>query len=150
MDRATPGTESTIVERSPLMVNLCLQSVLYRQKVPDMADLLLELLSEEIPSRMQLKAAEDLKNLITNGLVDAGLTYSGAAAFSTPRRLVLTLQGLLDESPTQCEERKGPRVDAPEKALEGFLRSTGLDREALEIRDDKKGQDYEVRNPQRF
>jgi len=124
------------------MVNLCLQSVLYRQKVPDMADLLLELLSEEIPSRMQLKAAEDLKNLITNGLVEAGLTYSGAAAFSTPRRLVLTLQGLLDESPTQREERKGPRVDAPEKALEGFLRSTGLDREALEIRDDKKGQVY--------
>ena len=124
------------------MANPCLLDAHYHQKVYDMSDLLIELFSEEIPARMQLKAAEDLKKLITNGLVEAGLTYSGAAAFSTPRRLVLTVQGLLDESPTVCEERKGPRVDASEKALEGFLRSTGLDRKALEIRNDKKGQVY--------
>lgn len=107
-----------------------------------MPDLLIELFSEEIPARMQLKAAEDFKKLMTKGLVEAGLSYSGAAAFSTPRRLALTLQGLPEESPMVREERKGPRADAPEKALEGFLRSTGLERDALEIRDDKKGQVY--------
>ena len=124
------------------MANRCLPDVLCHQKASDMSDLLIELFSEEIPARMQLKAAEDLKKLMTNGLVEAGLIYSEAAAFSTPRRLVLTLHGLPDESPTVREERKGPRVDAPEKALEGFLRSTGLDRSALEVRDDKKGQVY--------
>lgn len=124
------------------MVNLCFLDALYHQKVYDMSDLLIELFSEEIPARLQLKAAEDLKKLMINGLVDAGLTYSGAAAFSTPRRLVLTVQGLPDESPTVRKERKGPRVDAPEKALKGFLRSTGLDRAALEVRDGKKGLFY--------
>ncbi|MGR3570431.1 glycine--tRNA ligase subunit beta [Brevirhabdus sp.] len=105
-----------------------------------MPDLLLELFSEEIPARMQARAADDLKRLVTNGLVEAGLTYAAAAAFSTPRRLTLTIEGMLAESPTQREERKGPRVDAPEKALEGFLRATGLTRDRLEARDDKKGQ----------
>jgi len=105
-----------------------------------MPDLLIELFSEEIPARMQTRAAEDLKKLVTNGLVDAGLTYAHAGCFSTPRRLVLTVEGLLAQSPTVREERKGPRVDAPEKALEGFLRSTGLTRDQLEARDDKKGQ----------
>ncbi|MEQ3626826.1 MAG: glycine--tRNA ligase subunit beta [Celeribacter sp.] len=105
-----------------------------------MPDLLIELFSEEIPARMQGRAASDLKKLMTDGLVDAGLTYASAAAFSTPRRLVLTVEGLLAESPTLREERKGPRVDAPEKALEGFLRATGLTRDQLEPRDDKKGQ----------
>ncbi len=105
-----------------------------------MPDLLIELFSEEIPARMQVRAADDLKRLITDGLVEAGLTYASAGAFSTPRRLVLTLEGLLGESPNVCEERKGPRVDAPEKALEGFLRSTGLSKDQLEARDDKKGQ----------
>ena len=104
-----------------------------------MPDLLLELLSEEIPARMQARAAADLKRLVTDGLVEAGLTYAGAGAFSTPRRLTLALEGLSAESPTLTEERKGPRVDAPEKALEGFLRATGLAREDLEQRDDKKG-----------
>jgi glycyl-tRNA synthetase beta chain len=105
-----------------------------------MPDLLIELFSEEIPARMQTRAAEDLKRLVTNGLVEAGLTYGHAAAFSTPRRLTLALEGLPAESPTTREERKGPRTDAPEKALEGFLRATGLSRDQLEARDDKKGQ----------
>ncbi|MBT9385567.1 glycine--tRNA ligase subunit beta [Pseudooceanicola sp. CBS1P-1] len=104
-----------------------------------MPDLLIELFSEEIPARMQARAAEDLKKLVTDGLVDAGLTYAGAAAFHTPRRLTLTLSDLLANSPTLREERKGPRVDAPEKAVEGFLRSTGLTRDQLEERDEKKG-----------
>ena len=107
-----------------------------------MPDLLLELFSEEIPARMQARAAEDLKKLVTDGLVEAGLTYAGAGAFSTPRRLVLALEGLSAESPTLSEERKGPRADAPEKALEGFLRATGLTKDQLELRDDKKGQTY--------
>ena len=104
-----------------------------------MPDLLIELFSEEIPARMQSRAAEDLKSRITNGLVEAGLTYAGAAAFCTPRRLTLAIEGLLERSPTVREERKGPRVDAPEKAVEGFLRGTGLRRDQLEERDEKKG-----------
>lgn len=105
-----------------------------------MPDLLIELFSEEIPARMQSRAREDLRRLITDGLVEAGLTYASAGAFSTPRRLALTVEGLTAHSPTTREERKGPRTDAPEKALEGFLRSTGLTRDHLEARDDKKGQ----------
>ncbi|MGY9010741.1 MAG: glycine--tRNA ligase subunit beta, partial [Rhodobacterales bacterium] len=104
-----------------------------------MPDLLIELFSEEIPARMQARAAEDLKKRVTDGLVEAGLTYAGAAAFVTPRRLTLTLQGLLAASPTLREERKGPRVDAPDKAIEGFLRGAGASRDQLEQRDDKKG-----------
>ena len=107
-----------------------------------MPDLLIELFSEEIPARMQARAAEDLKKRITDGLVEAGITYAGAAAFSTPRRLTLTLQGVLAQSPTLKEERKGPRVDAPEQAIEGFLRGAGLTKDQLEIRDEKKGQVY--------
>jgi len=104
-----------------------------------MPDLLIELFSEEIPARMQSKAAEDLKARVTNGLVEAGLTYAGAAAFSTPRRLVLRVNGLTDRSPDEKEERKGPRVDAPEKAIEGFLRGAGVTRADLVERDEKKG-----------
>ncbi|MEL7137577.1 MAG: glycine--tRNA ligase subunit beta, partial [Pseudomonadota bacterium] len=107
-----------------------------------MPDLLLELFSEEIPARMQARAAADLKRLVTDRLVEAGLTYSAAAAFATPRRLTLSLTDLPAETRATREERKGPRTDAPEKAIEGFLRSTGLAREALEVRDDKKGQVY--------
>jgi glycyl-tRNA synthetase beta chain len=110
-----------------------------------MPDLLLELFSEEIPARMQTRAAEDLKKLVTDALVEAGLTYAGAGAFSTPRRLVLALEGLTTESPDVTEERKGPRTDAPEKALDGFLRATGLTKDQLEVRDDKKGQTYFAR-----
>ena len=104
-----------------------------------MPDLLIELFSEEIPARMQARAREDLKALVTNGLVEAGLTYASAGVFSTPRRLTLTLDGLSSESRPVKEERKGPRADAPAAALEGFLRSTGLTLDQLERRDDKKG-----------
>ena len=104
-----------------------------------MPDLLIELFSEEIPARMQARAADDLKKLVTNGLVDAGLTYASAAAFSTPRRLTLTVEGMLDASPSLVEERKGPKADAPEKAIEGFLRGAGLTRDQLEERDTPKG-----------
>ena len=91
-----------------------------------MSDLLLELFSEEIPASVQTRACEDLKKLISNGLVEAGLTYASAATFATPRRLCLTIDGLLNKSLSTREERKGPRVDAPEKALDGFLRGVGL------------------------
>ncbi len=107
-----------------------------------MPDLLIELFSEEIPARMQGRAAEDLKKRVTDGLVEAGLTYASAAAFSTPRRLALTVQRLLAHSPTLREERKGPRADAPDKAIEGFLRGAGLSRDQLEIRDTPKGAVY--------
>ncbi|MFN3971840.1 MAG: glycine--tRNA ligase subunit beta [Gemmobacter sp.] len=105
-----------------------------------MPDLLLELFSEEIPARMQARARDDLKRLVTEGLVQAGLTYASAGAFSTPRRLTLAIEGLTAESPITREERKGPRTDAPPAAIEGFLRSTGLTRDQLVIRDDKKAQ----------
>ncbi|WP_420380735.1 glycine--tRNA ligase subunit beta [Marivita sp.] len=104
-----------------------------------MPDLLIELFSEEIPARMQGKAADDLKARVTNGLVEAGLTYAGAAAYSTPRRLALRVDGLTERSPDVKEERKGPRVDAPEKAIEGFLRGAGVARDDLIERDEKKG-----------
>lgn len=107
-----------------------------------MPDLLIELFSEEIPARMQSKAAADLKKLVTDGLVDAGLTYASAGAFSTPRRLALSVEGLIAASPATREERKGPNTSATDKALEGFLRSTGLSKDQLEVRDDKKGQVY--------
>ncbi|MCF6431377.1 glycine--tRNA ligase subunit beta [Leisingera sp. MMG026] len=107
-----------------------------------MPDLLIELFSEEIPARMQARAAEDLKKRVTDGLVEAGLTYSGAAALSTPRRLTLAVDGLLAESPTIREERKGPKVGAPNKAIEGFLRGAGLTRDQLEERETPKGAVY--------
>ncbi len=107
-----------------------------------MAELLLELFSEEIPARLQAKAAEDLKSLITNGLVDAGLTYEGAQAHATPRRLVLSVEGLLARAADTREERKGPKVDAPQAAIDGFLRSTGLTLDQLTTQDDKKGAFY--------
>ncbi|GAA0309332.1 glycine--tRNA ligase subunit beta [Rhodovulum strictum] len=105
-----------------------------------MPDLLIELFSEEIPARMQAGARDALRERVTNGLVEAGLTYAAARAWSTPRRLTLAVEGLTARSPDLREERKGPRTDAPEQALEGFLRSTGLSREQLQARDDKKGQ----------
>jgi len=107
-----------------------------------MPDLLIELFSEEIPARMQARAAEDLKKRMTDGLVEAGLTYAHAAAFSTPRRLALAVEGLLAESPTLREERKGPKVGAPDKAVDGFLRGAGITRDQLEERDTPKGAVY--------
>ncbi|MGV2974603.1 glycine--tRNA ligase subunit beta [Roseibium alexandrii] len=109
-----------------------------------MPDLLLELFSEEIPARMQRKAAEDLKTLVTNALVDAGLPYEGAKAFATPRRLALHVAGVPAGSAATREERKGPRVGAPEKAVEGFLRGAGLASidDATIQTDPKKGDFY--------
>ncbi len=107
-----------------------------------MPDLLIELFSEEIPARMQSRAGDDLKKRITDGLVEGGLTYASAAALTTPRRLTLAVEGLLVESPTIREERKGPKVGAPDKAVEGFLRGAGLTRDQLEERDTPKGAIY--------
>ncbi|MFZ5676870.1 MAG: glycine--tRNA ligase subunit beta [Pseudomonadota bacterium] len=107
-----------------------------------MAELLLELFSEEIPARMQAKAAEDLKSLVTNALVEAGLLYEGAQAHATPRRLMLSIEGLAAKTKDVREERKGPRVDAPEQAIQGFLKSTGLSLDDLTVQDDKKGKFY--------
>jgi len=88
-----------------------------------MPELLLELLSEEIPARMQARAADDLKRLVTAGLDDAGLAFDGAHAYATPRRLALVVAGLPDRKPATKEERKGPQVGAPEQAMKGFLGS---------------------------
>lgn len=109
-----------------------------------MPDLLLELRSEEIPARMQRKAAGDLQKLVTSGLVDAGLTYEAARAYWTPRRLALDVRGVTARSADLSEERKGPRTDAPQKAIDGFLRGAGLDSaDQAEIRTDpKKGEFY--------
>ncbi|MDG3042307.1 glycine--tRNA ligase subunit beta [Roseicyclus marinus] len=107
-----------------------------------MPDLLLELFSEEIPARMQARAADDLKRLVTDGLVEAGLTYASAGAFATPRRLALTIEGLTAHSPTTREERRGPRTDASDQAIEGFLRGAGLTRDQLQTRSEKKGEVY--------
>jgi glycyl-tRNA synthetase beta chain len=108
-----------------------------------MPDLLLELYSEEIPARMQAVAQENLKKLVTGKLVDAGLTYEGAKAFSTPRRLALTVQGMLARSPDFREEKKGPRIGAPDGAIQGFLKSAGLKSiSEAKIQQDKKGDFY--------
>ena len=109
-----------------------------------MPDLLLELRSEEIPARMQRKAAGDLKKLVTDALIEAGLSYEGAREYWTPRRLTLDIRGLTARSADVREERKGPRTDANEKAIEGFLRGAGLSSisEAQVQSDPKKGDFY--------
>lgn len=109
-----------------------------------MPDLLLELFSEEIPARMQRKAAGDLKKIVTNKLVDCGLVYEAAREYWTPRRLTLDIRGLTPRSKDVHEERKGPSVKAPEQAIAGFLRSAGLNdiSEAEIVSDPKKGDFY--------
>lgn len=104
-----------------------------------MADLLLELFGEEIPARMQVRAGDDLKRLVCAGLKAAELPFAGAEAFVTPRRLILHITGLPQAQPDVREERRGPRVDAPEKAIEGFLRGSGLSRAQCEEREMPKG-----------
>jgi len=108
-----------------------------------MPDLLLELYSEEIPARMQAQAEENLKRLVTDRLVEAGLVYDGAKSFSTPRRLALAVQGLPARQPDLCEEKKGPRVGAPDGAIQGFLKSAGLKSiDEAKVQADKKGDFY--------
>ena len=109
-----------------------------------MPDLLLELFSEEIPARMQAQATADLKRLVTDALVERGLTYEGAQSFATPRRLALHVVGLPARQPDTREERKGPRVGAPESAVQGFLKSAGLSsiEAATVTHDPKKGDFY--------
>ena len=109
-----------------------------------MPDLLLELFSEEIPARMQAKAADDLRRMVTDKLVAEGLVYEGAKAFATPRRLALTVHGIPARQADLKEERKGPRVGGPEAAIAGFLKATGLSSldEAQIQRDPKKGDFY--------
>jgi glycyl-tRNA synthetase beta chain len=112
-----------------------------------MPELLLELFSEEIPARMQARAAEDLKRLVTEALKAHGLEVGEAKAFATPRRLALVVEGVPAKSPDISEERKGPRVNAPEQAIAGFVKSAGLKsiREAQVVRDEKKGDFYAVK-----
>jgi len=108
-----------------------------------MPDFLLELFSEEIPARMQARAAEDLRKLVTEALVGAGLLYEGAKAFVTPRRLALTVKGVPVRQPDVKEEKKGPRVGAPEGAIQGFLRAAGLKSIGeAKVVSDKKGDFY--------
>ena len=108
-----------------------------------MPDLLLELFSEEIPARMQARAADDLKKMVTDRLVAAGLVYEGAKAFATPRRLALTVHGVPARQPDLKEERKGPKVGAPEQAIAGFLRAAGLASiDQATVQADKKGDFY--------
>ena len=108
-----------------------------------MPDLLLEFLSEEIPARMQARAAEDLRKLVTDRLVAEGLTYDGANAFVTPRRLALTMHGLPTKQRDAREEKKGPRVGAPENAVAGFLKAAGLKSiSEAKVQPDKKGDFY--------
>src|ERR1700738_1874991 len=109
-----------------------------------MPDLLLELFSEEIPARMQAKAADDLRRMVTDKLVAEGLVYEGAKAFATPRRLTLTVHGIPARQSDLKEERKGPRVGGPEAAIQRFLKATGrASRYQAKIqRDPKKGDFY--------
>ncbi len=109
-----------------------------------MPELLLEIFSEEIPARFQRKAADELKKAVTGALVEAGLVYEGARAFVTPRRLALTVAGIPARSPNLREEKKGPRVGAPQQAIDGFLKAAGLSSidEAKIESDPKKGEFY--------
>ena len=110
-----------------------------------MPDLLLELRSEEIPARMQRKAAGDLRKMVTDGLVEAGLTYEGAREYWTPRRLALDIRGLTARSKDVREEIKGPPVKAPEAAVQGFLRKAGLtDVSQAHVHTDPKKGDFYV------
>ncbi|MEO5337822.1 MAG: glycine--tRNA ligase subunit beta [Magnetospirillum sp. WYHS-4] len=104
-----------------------------------MAELLLELYSEEIPARMQARAADDLKRLVTEGLKAAGLAFAKAESHVTPRRLALAVDGLPTAQPDVREEKRGPRVDAPQNAIDGFLKSSGLTLDQCEKRDTGKG-----------
>lgn len=107
-----------------------------------MPDLLLELFSEEIPARMQVRAAKELERLIVGGLSDRGLLFESIRSFGGPRRLTIAIGGLPGQQSDRVEEKKGPRVGAPEKAIQGFLKSAGVTLQQCETRSDEKGQFY--------
>ncbi|TAN59762.1 MAG: glycine--tRNA ligase subunit beta, partial [Magnetospirillum sp.] len=104
-----------------------------------MAELLLEILSEEIPARMQARAADDLHKMVADGLAKNGIAFEAARSYVTPRRLVLVIEGLPPAGPDVSEEKRGPRVGSPAQAMDGFLKSTGMGVEQLEQRDTGKG-----------
>ena len=107
-----------------------------------MPDLLLELFSEEIPARMQAQAAKDLERLTVGMLTDRGFLFEGIKAFGGPRRLTLAISGLPAEQKDVREELKGPKVDAPQAALDGFLKKTGLTKDQLKVEKTPKGDVY--------
>src|ERR1700680_2705052 len=107
-----------------------------------MPELLLELFSEEIPARMQVQAAKDLERLVWGAFADNGLLFEAARAFAGPRRLTLVITGLPAKQPDVKEEKKGPRVNAPQAAIDGFLKSTGLSLAQCEKRSNPKGDYY--------
>src|SRR5262245_28134287 len=112
-----------------------------------MPELLIELFSEEIPARLQTRAAEDLRRLMVDGLKARGLEVGEARAFATPRRLALVVENVPKKSPAVSEERKGPRVGAPEPAVQGFLKAAGLAslKDTEVVKDEKKGDYYVAR-----
>ncbi len=105
-----------------------------------MAELLLELLSEEIPARMQARAAEDLKKLITDSLKKNGFAFARAESYATPRRLTLVVDGLPVKTEDSREEKRGPRADAPQKAIDGFRKTNSVSLDQCEIRNTTKGE----------
>ena len=107
-----------------------------------MPELLLEILSEEIPARMQENATEDLKRIVVKGLNDIGLDFVSANSYVTPRRIAVVVDGLPNNTPEVSEERRGPRVDAPKKAIDGFVGGLGLTLNDLEKRKTEKGEFY--------
>ena len=109
-----------------------------------MAEFLLEALSEEIPARMQKRAAAEFSQIFTSELEKVGLAYETANYFVTPRRIAISIDGLPLQQATVIEERRGPRVDAPAPALDGFMRSNNISRDQIEERETKKGRFYFV------
>ncbi len=107
-----------------------------------MPDFLLELYSEEIPSRFQIQAAREFRDLLTKTVKSSGMRFGAAEAHATPRRLCVAITGLADESSAQTVSRRGPRVGAPDKAVNGFARSAGVDLQDLEVREEAKGEFY--------
>src|ERR1044072_5938990 len=108
-----------------------------------MPELLLELFSEEIPARMQAKAADDLRRIVTDKLVAEGLVYEGAKAFATPRRLALTVHGIPARQAHLKQERRGPKIGAPDAAVQGFLKAAGLKSlDEAKVQRDPKGDFY--------
>src|SRR5262249_12736860 len=112
-----------------------------KRGISSMPELLLELFSEEIPARMQARAADDLRRLMLEGLKAQGLAAAQGKAYATPRRLALIVEGVPMRSPDLSEERKGPRINAPQQAIAGFLKAAGLKsiKEAEVVRDEKRG-----------